>query len=55
MWIRKNRVYIEFRLPTYCVRCQFLVLDGGRHAPGREHADWVEGVSVVLGEHNVCR
>ena len=38
-------------LADLLVRREFLVPDGRRHAPGREALAWVEGVSVVLGEH----
>src|SRR5215475_3946296 len=46
-----NRVHIEFRLPTYwCVaNFSFLMADDMRQAVST--LDWVEGVSVVLGEH----
>jgi metal-sulfur cluster biosynthetic enzyme len=46
-----NRVHIEFRLPTYwcAANFSFLMADDMRRAVGALH--WVEGVSVVLGEH----
>lgn len=46
-----NRVHIEFRLPTYwcAANFSFLMADDMRRAVGK--LDWVEGVSVVLGEH----
>ena len=46
-----NRVHIEFRLPTYWCAADFsfLMADDMRRAVGA--LDWVEGVSVVLGEH----
>ena len=46
-----NRVHIEFRLPTYwcAANFSFLMADDMRRAVGA--LDWVEGVSVVLGEH----
>jgi metal-sulfur cluster biosynthetic enzyme len=47
----ENRVHIEFRLPTYwcAANFSFLMADDMRRAVGA--LDWVEGVSVVLGEH----
>jgi metal-sulfur cluster biosynthetic enzyme len=47
----KNRVHIEFRLPTYwcAANFSFLMADDMRRAV--DALDWVEGVSVVLGEH----
>jgi metal-sulfur cluster biosynthetic enzyme len=47
----KNRVYIEFRLPTYwcAANFSFLMADDMRQAV--KALDWVEDVSVVLGEH----
>jgi metal-sulfur cluster biosynthetic enzyme len=47
----KNRVHIEFRLPTYwcAANFSFLMADDMRRAVNA--LDWVEGVSVVLGEH----
>jgi metal-sulfur cluster biosynthetic enzyme len=47
----KNRVHIEFRLPTYwcAANFSFLMADDMRRALNA--LDWVEGVSVVLGEH----
>ena len=47
----ENRVYIEFRLPTYwcAANFSFLMADDMRRAVSA--LDWVEGVSVVLGEH----
>jgi len=47
----KNRVHIEFRLPTYwcAANFAFLMADDMRRAVGA--LDWVEGVGVVLGEH----
>jgi metal-sulfur cluster biosynthetic enzyme len=47
----ENRVYIEFRLPTYwcAANFSFLMADDMRRAVNA--LDWVEGVSVVLGEH----
>jgi len=46
-----NRVHIEFRLPTYwcAANFSFLMADDMRRAVSA--LDWVEGVSVVLGEH----
>ena len=45
----KNRVHIEFRLPTYwcAANFAFLMADDMRRAVGA--LDWVEGVGVVLG------
>ena len=47
----ENRVFIEFRLPTYwcAANFSFLMADDMRRAVSS--LDWVEGVSVVLGEH----
>jgi metal-sulfur cluster biosynthetic enzyme len=47
----KNRVHIEFRLPTYwcAANFSFLMADDMRRAVSA--LDWVEGVSLVLGEH----
>jgi metal-sulfur cluster biosynthetic enzyme len=47
----ENRVFIEFRLPTYwcAANFSFLMADDMRRAVST--LDWVEGVSVVLGEH----
>jgi len=47
----ENRVYIEFRLPTYwcAANFSFLMADDMRRAVSA--LDWVKGVSVVLGEH----
>jgi metal-sulfur cluster biosynthetic enzyme len=47
----KNRVHIEFRLPTYwcAANFSFLMADDMRRAVNA--LDWVEGVTVVLGEH----
>jgi len=47
----KNRVHIEFRLPTYwcAANFSFLMADDMRRAVYA--LDWVKGVSVVLGEH----
>jgi metal-sulfur cluster biosynthetic enzyme len=47
----ENRVHVEFRLPTYwcAANFSFLMADDMRRAV--EALDWVEGVSVVLGEH----
>ena len=47
----RNRVHIEFRLPTYwcAANFSFLMADDMRRAVSM--LDWVEGVSVVLGEH----
>src|SRR5882757_9082453 len=47
----KNRVHIEFRLPTYwcAANSSFLMADDMRRAVAA--LDWVEGISVVLGEH----
>jgi metal-sulfur cluster biosynthetic enzyme len=47
----KDRVHIEFRLPTYwcAANFSFLMADDLRQAVSR--LDWVKGVSVVLGEH----
>jgi metal-sulfur cluster biosynthetic enzyme len=47
----ENRVHIEFRLPTYwcAANFSFLMADDMRRAVMA--LDWVEGVSVVLGEH----
>jgi metal-sulfur cluster biosynthetic enzyme len=46
-----NRVHIEFRLPTYwcAANFSFLMADDMRRAVAA--LEWVEGVSVVLGEH----
>jgi metal-sulfur cluster biosynthetic enzyme len=46
-----NRVHIEFRLPTYwcAANFSFLMADDMRQAVTA--LEWVEGVSVVLGEH----
>lgn len=46
-----NRVHIEFRLPTYwcAANFSFLMADDMRRAVSA--LDWVEGVTVVLGEH----
>jgi metal-sulfur cluster biosynthetic enzyme len=46
-----NRVHIEFRLPTYwcAANFSFLMADDMRRAVNA--LDWVESVSVVLGEH----
>src|ERR1700754_3167496 len=46
-----NQVHIEFRLPTYwcAANFSFLMADDMRRAVGA--LDWVEHVSVVLGEH----
>ena len=46
-----NRVHIEFRLPTYwcAANFSFLMADDMRCAVNG--LGWVEGVSVVLGEH----
>jgi metal-sulfur cluster biosynthetic enzyme len=46
-----NRVHVEFRLPTYwcAANFSFLMADDMRRAVSA--LDWVEGVSVVLGEH----
>jgi len=46
-----NRVHIEFRLPTYwcAANFSFLMADDMRRAVAA--LDWVEGTSVVLGEH----
>jgi metal-sulfur cluster biosynthetic enzyme len=47
----ENRVHIEFRLPTYwcAANFSFLMADDMRRAASA--LDWVQGVSVVLGEH----
>lgn len=47
----KDRVHIEFRLPTYwcAANFSFLMADDMRQAVSR--LDWVKGVHVVLGEH----
>jgi metal-sulfur cluster biosynthetic enzyme len=47
----QNRVHIEFRLPTYwcAANFSFLMADDMRRAVSA--LEWVEGVSVVLGEH----
>jgi metal-sulfur cluster biosynthetic enzyme len=47
----QNRVHVEFRLPTYwcAANFSFLMADDMRQAVGA--LPWVEGVSVVLGEH----
>src|SRR6476619_4558368 len=47
----KNRVHIEFRLPTYwcAANFSFLMVDDMRRAVST--LDWVKGVSIVLGEH----
>jgi metal-sulfur cluster biosynthetic enzyme len=46
-----NRVHIEFRLPTYwcAANFSFLMADDMRRAVSA--LDWVESVSVILGEH----
>jgi metal-sulfur cluster biosynthetic enzyme len=46
-----NRVHIEFRLPTYwcAANFSFLMADDMRRAVSA--LDWVEAVSVTLGEH----
>jgi metal-sulfur cluster biosynthetic enzyme len=46
-----NRVHIEFRLPTYwcAANFSFLMADDMRRAVSA--LDWVDGVSVILGEH----
>jgi len=46
-----NRVHVEFRLPTYwcAANFSFLMADDMRRAVAA--LDWVEGTSVVLGEH----
>jgi metal-sulfur cluster biosynthetic enzyme len=46
-----RRVHIEFRLPTYwcAANFSFLMADDMRRAVTA--LDWVDGVSVVLGEH----
>jgi len=47
----KDRVHIEFRLPTYwcAANFSFLMADDMRRAVNA--LDWVKGVSIVLGEH----
>jgi metal-sulfur cluster biosynthetic enzyme len=47
----RNQVHIEFRLPTYwcAANFSFLMADDMRQAVSA--LAWVEGVSVVLGEH----
>lgn len=47
----EDRVHIEFRLPTYwcAANFSFLMADDMRRAVSA--LDWVQGVSVVLGEH----
>src|SRR5882724_10722605 len=47
----KNRVHIEFRLPTYwcAANFSFLMADDMRCAVSA--LDWVKDVSIVLGEH----
>src|SRR3984885_4012022 len=47
----ENRVHVEFRLPTYwcAANFSFLMADDMRRAVNA--LDWVEGISVVLGEH----
>ncbi|WP_049826265.1 metal-sulfur cluster assembly factor [Bradyrhizobium japonicum] len=47
----KDRVHIEFRLPTYwcAANFSFLMADDMRRCISA--LDWVKGVSVVLGEH----
>src|SRR3984957_5581550 len=47
----ENRVHIEFRLPTYwcAANFSFLMADDMRRAVMA--LAWVEGISVVLGEH----
>src|ERR1700722_9691792 len=47
----KNRVHIEFRLPTYwcAANFSFLMADDIRSVVSA--LEWVKGVSVVLGEH----
>src|ERR1700674_4199116 len=46
----ENRVHVEFRLPTYwcAANFSFLMADDMRRAVNA--LDWVEGISVVLGE-----
>src|SRR3984885_13508320 len=47
----ENRVHIEFRLPTYwcAANFSFLMADDMRRAVNA--LDWVQDVTVVLGEH----
>jgi metal-sulfur cluster biosynthetic enzyme len=47
----ENHVHIGFRLPTYwcAANFSFLMADDMRRAVGA--LEWVEGVTVVLGEH----
>jgi metal-sulfur cluster biosynthetic enzyme len=47
----ENRVHIEFRLPTYwcAANFSFLMADDMRRAVNA--LEWVQSVSVVLGEH----
>jgi metal-sulfur cluster biosynthetic enzyme len=47
----QNRVHIGFRLPTYwcAANFSFLMADDMRRAVSE--LDWVEGVTVVIGEH----
>ena len=47
----KDRVHIEFRLPTYwcAANFSFLMADDMRRSISALH--WVTGVSVVFGEH----
>lgn len=46
-----NRVHIEFRLPTYWCAANFSFLMANDIHRAVSALDWVEGVSVVLGEH----
>ncbi len=46
-----NRVHIEFRLPTYWCAANFSFLMADDMHRAVSALDWVEGVSVVLGEH----
>lgn len=46
-----NRVHIEFRLPTYWCAANFSFLMADDMTRAVSALDWVEGVSVVLGEH----
>ena len=47
----ENRVHIEFRLPTYWCAANFSFLMAHDMRRAVNALDWVEGVSVVLGEH----
>ncbi|MGO4506265.1 metal-sulfur cluster assembly factor [Bradyrhizobium sp. 2TAF36] len=47
----KDRVHIEFRLPTYWCAANFSFLMADDMRRSISALDWVKGVSVVLGEH----